>query len=412
VLSNGARLVTLYEPDSPYVAIDVFFRVGVDDERGEAGITGLVTRAWFADARWRTAAELRSDLGAAGGGAGSLFGGDFAEIWSVGGASDGAVQRSAQTILLNLVAAPGFGPQAVQDAEDAQVRELAMERDNPLSRVLGTLRGRLWSVAPQGRALLGTPGTISAIGPADISAYYDRCFRPRRTVIVFAGRIRPERAQQIAEEYLGAAGWSEADRPADADRSPTPERVPDGLRDFVLPKAGPSYVFAVGYLAPGTQADRDDWPAMLVLDGVLGSGKAARLFRLRDSGALPGYEIRSLLVPYRLQSMWAAYVVGNGDLTTVRAALTAEIAALGSGQRPVTADELARVKALLKGQHAIGRQRLKDQSYGAGWSEVMGLGAQADAGCNAAIDAVTLDQVNRLAQRVFGANGAIVYTAP
>lgn len=411
LLANGARLVTLYQPGSPLVSIDVFFRVGVDDEAVSSGITGLVTRAWFADARWRTVSQLRRDLGTAGAGAGSLFGGDFAEIWSVCGASDGEVRQAAQTLLLNLVASPGFVADSVATAKEAQTRALALEQDNPLAQVLDRLRGRLWSIAPEGRPQMGTAESVASISDAAVRAYYQRLFRPRRAVIVVAGNIPPDRARRLVEENLGAADWTENGRLPAPDNSPKPEVVPPGLRDVILARPAPASVFAQGRLAPGTQSDVDDWPAMLVLDTVLGGGKASRLFRLRDDGALSGaYEIRTLLVPSRIQSFWAVYVIGNGAPADTRAALDRALAALASGAEPVTDAELVRAKAYLKGQHMAARQRLKDRSYGVGWAEIMGLGAAFETDYDARIDAVTAEHVNDLAHRLLGANGAVVYT--
>lgn len=415
-LPNGARLVTLYQPDNPLVVIDVFFRVGVDDEAQTPGITSLVTRAWFSDGRYRSANQLQRDIGAFGTGVGSVFGGDFAEIWSVSGQSQAAIEQSAQTLLLNLVASPAFTPQAVTTARDEQLRALALEQANPLSSVLDRLRGRVWFESPQGRPLLGNADSISKITAKEVQAYYNRFFRPSRAVILVAGNITPIRARRLVEQNLAAADWREDERPPAPENLPAPERVPPGLRDMNLARPAPASILSIGYLVPGTQTGTaPDWAALLLLDTVLGGGKSARLFALRDAVTAPadpaGYEIRTLLLPSRSQSLWTVYAIGNNPTKAARDAILILLADLGTGKKPITDTELSRAKAYLKGQHARERQQLKDVSYGIGWAEVMGMGARFDTDYDTIMDAVKPEDVMRLAKQILGAsNGAVVST--
>jgi zinc protease len=415
-LTNGAKLVTIYDPQSPVVAIDVFFRVGMSDEVQKSGITALITRAWFSDGRYRSAKQLRRDIGAFGTGVGSSFGGDFAEIWSVSDASPSAVEQSAQTLLLNLIASPGFSSEAVATARDEQLRAIALEKDNPLATTLNRLRGRVWFESPQGRPLLGSEASVSGITAKDVQAYYTRFFRPSRAVIVVAGNITSLRARLLVEQSLNAAGWGEAGRPDAPESLSPPERIPTTLRDIDLGYSLPASVFALGYLAPGTAASTpSDWATLTVLDAILGGGKATRLFRLRDEAALPespvGYEIRTQLTTSRSQSLWAVYVIGNNPSKATRARILAELNAFGTGEKPVTDKELLRAKAYLKTKHIIERQTLKDRSYATGWAETMGLGARFESDYDSLIDAVTVEDVTKLARTIFGdAAGAVVST--
>ncbi|MES2461908.1 MAG: pitrilysin family protein [Armatimonadota bacterium] len=416
LLGNGAKLVTLYDPTSPVVVINVFFRVGMGDEVQKPGMTALITRAWFSDGRYRSANQLRRDISTFGSGVGSSFEGSFAEIWSVSESSQSAVEQSAQTLLLNLVASPGFSPEAVTAAKDEQLRAMALTEGNPLTATLNRLRGRVWFESPQGRPLLGTAESVSTITPKEVQAYYTRFFRPARAVIVIAGNITSSRARRLVEQNLNAAGWSETGRPDAPETLPAPERVPPTLRDVTLGRTDPASVFAIGYLAPGTQANsRSDWATLLVLDTVLGGGKASRLFRLRDEADPPeepvGYEIRTQLFPSRSQSLWAAYVIGNNPTATTRARVLATLSALGTGKEPVTEKELARAKAYLKGKQALARQQWKDQSHALGRAEMMGLGAEFETDYDSLIDAVEAEDVTRLARQIFGdASGAVVST--
>lgn len=415
-LQNGAKLVMLYDPDSPIVAIDVFFRVGLSDEMQRPGITALITRAWFSDGRYRTANQLRRDIGAFGTGVGSRFGGDFAEIWSVSESSEAAIEQSAQTLLLNLIASPGFSTEAVAAAKSEQLREITLAASNPLAATLNKMRSRVWFESPQGRPPLGTTESVSAITAKDVQEYYTRFFRPSRAAIVVAGNIKSDRARRLVEQSLNAAGWSEAGRPAAPETLYAPEQVPPNLREVDLGRPAPASVVALGYLAPGTQTVKPaDWAALLLLDAILGGGKANRLFRLRDAATPPdlpvGYEIRTVLFSSRSQSLWTIYIVGNNPTKATRTRLLETLAALGTGAASITEKELTRAKAYLKGKHLAERQQLKDKSYALGWAETMGLGARFDTDYDALIDGVTREDVARLARQIFGSTaGAVVST--
>jgi predicted Zn-dependent peptidase len=73
---------------------------------------------------------------------------------------------------------------------------------------------------------------------------------------------------------------------------------------------------------------------------------------------------------------------------------------------------LERAKTYLKARRRQGHQRLKERAFAVGWAESMGLGADFHAKFEALVDAVSLDDVNRLARRVFGGPFAAVYSLP
>src|SRR5206468_201116 len=77
------------------------------------------------------------------------------------------------------------------------------------------------------------------------------------------------------------------------------ERIPPSLKDLALARRAPGGIVALGYVAPGTAtvSSRIDHAALLLMDAVLGGGKAARLFaNLRDSRtgqSAAGYDVRT-----------------------------------------------------------------------------------------------------------------------
>lgn len=422
-LDNGARLIVLHEPDAPFVAIDVFFRVGLADEGGNGGILSLLTRAWVTAAQGRNEVQLGGDIGRLGGNVGAWFDGDWTEIWAVSAADETAYQESAATLLWNLVGRPAFSEEAVEAARQELLRAIETERDDPLRHALDRLRARAWDRVPYARSRLGSEEAVRSLTTAQVRKFYADYFRPDRAVIVVAGRLTPAAARRLVESNLKAGGWEEK-RLSPPEPTVMPEAIPPNFRDRAISRRAPATILLAGFLTPGVLSNGGlDYPALLVLDALLGGGKGARLYRaLRDTRPL-GYEVRTMLQAGRHQGLLTGYVIASGtgegsDPAAVRARirteLLAEMQALGKpvaeGGRPATETELSRARAFLKGRHAAERQRLKDRAFGAGWAEVMGLGADFDARFDARMDAVTAEEVARLARAVLGGNPVVVYT--
>jgi zinc protease len=416
-LPDGARLVVLVLPKESRIVIDVFFRVGQSDEGRWPGIDALVTRAWAAGSDNRIAPLLQGDIARNGEGIGTSIDRDYTELWGVSAADETSFAQSAQTLLTNLVSAPLFEKDAVETARTAQIDSIQLRRDDLLSDVMDELQHRAFGESAYASPVIGTEESVRSLPAPVVGAYYRKYFRPDRAVIVVAGPVTVEGARRRIAASIEAGGWNEGS-PAPAPRPEAAAPIPAGLRDQVVPRRAPATCVAVGYLAPGTDSATGprDYAALLALDAVLGGGKASRLFRLRDQvapGETPvGYEIRSVLFPARKQSLLAAYVLGDGAPVAVRDRLTALLHDLGTGGKPVTPDELARARTYLKARHLESRQRLREQAFGIGWAETMGIGAAFDTSYDARLDAVTLDDINAVARRVFSGNPAVVHSLP
>ena len=280
------------------------------------------------------------------------------------------------------------------------------------------LRGRAYGDSPYAFPVLGSDETLRAIPAEQVRAHYHRYFRPDRAIVVVAGPVTPEDARHTVLGCIGAGGWDDVPARSPSTRPQAASPIPAGLRDAAVPRRAPALYAAVGFLAPGVDGlkGRSEYATLLVLDAVLGGGKASRLFALRDRpapGASPiGYEIHTLLAPTRVQSLWVAYVVGAQPTAPVRDRLLAVLHALADGSQPITDDELARAKSYLKIRHAEARQTTKSRADGAGEAEALGFGADFDTDYDALIDNVPLDAVNNLAHTLFTGNPATVHTLP
>lgn len=411
-LANGARLVVLTEPDAPITVLEAVFSVTRAEEGNHPGINALLARAWLGGSENRSEALLRADAARVGA-LGTLSGDDWVELWGVSAKDRVAIERSAQNLLMNLVAQPSFDSVAVERAREAQLRELALRHEDLLGDVLDRLRARAWGTLAQGSPVMGTEEVLLSLKYDEVGKHYNRWFRPERVVFVVAGPLLPQAARRVVEAALGAGGWGERNSALPPPRkAPLAAPIPAGMRDHLVPRRAPATVWGAAYLAPGTEtAGAEGWATLLVLDALVCGGKANRLFPLRDRGLL-GYDVRSVLQPGKTQSLWSVLVIGDLPAETVRGAVLPALYALGPGESPITEKELARAKAYLKARRVTERQHLKERAFGVGWAEAMGLGAAFETGFDARIDAVTTEQVSRVARAVFSGNPAVVHSLP
>jgi predicted Zn-dependent peptidase len=406
-------MVILPDPEATTIAVEVFFTVGLADERRYPGINALIARTWGGESENRYAPLLKADIARIGS-LGTDFSEDWVELWGICASSPTEFRKLLQTLLTNVVANPRFSEEAIQKAKEEQQQTLLLQRDHLVGNTIDRLRGRIFGNSPFGRPLYGSEEGLQNLTALVVENYYKQLFRPDRCIIVVAGAVKTQETQSLIEASLGAGGWNSA-----PSQRPEPlesvEAIPPGLRDMVLARTAPAGVLTVGFLAPGTElgGGRENYARLLLLDAVISGGKSGRLFRhLRDgiTGQEPiGYDVRTQIQPGRAQSLWIFYATGVRSLPDCREALLNELKRVANGTAPISAKELERAKALLQAKHQLRRQRLKERAFATGWSEVMGLGADFDVALPTLLNSITEEDLNRFAGKLLSASPAIVY---
>ena len=403
-LPSGTTLVLVPDPSAPATAIAASVRLGGIEQRRQGGAGPLLARMLGGDSQGRTPELLQRDVDGFGA-LGTLYDGNQLLAWSVCPPTEAALVQSAQTLLLNTLAQPRFTEETLVQARTDQLRALALQEEELLPRLLRTLRTRAFG---SDFSIQGDPASLQRLTVGDIKSFYAHFCTPERTTIAVVGKFAPEVARRWVETSLSVGDWNQ--RPAGVkELLPTIDPVPPGLRDRMISSLPGISAAGVGFLFPGlSKAEaRADWPALLVLDAVLGQGKACRLFRLRDDNAL-GYEVRSVLLPGRDATLWASYILGNQSSLAMRDGLLKTLSQLR--QAPPTDGELTRAKTLLLAQRSQQRQLVLPRARALITAETSGLGAAMELEFTKRIEAVKRSDVERVAQTLFGSNPVVVRT--
>ena len=300
--------------------------------------------------------------------------------------------------------APRFDPDAVERMRAAILAELRRQSTRP-----SDLADRQWWETafpghPYGHAIQGTVASVEAITAADLKAYIDRIFARDTLKIGIVGDIDAEAAGRLIDSVFGAL-------PAQAKLTPVPDVEPQALGRRVpvkLDVAQASLVLGGKGLA---RLDPDYMAAYLV-NHILGGGSfTSRLYHeVREKRGL-AYSVYSMLFPLKHT---AAFFVMTGTRAD-RANETIDVIeseVRRIAQEGPTADELAKAKSYVKGSYALAFDTSPKIANQLVQIQLDKLGIDYIDRRIAMIDAVTLDDAKRVAQRLFGGGLLVTDAGP
>jgi zinc protease len=277
-----------------------------------------------------------------------------------------AFQKGLDSIAANVSAGTDFSLEVLADHFD---RGLSLLADNELhprlqekdfttvqQQVAATTAGRLQSpgylvdravkmgLFPKGDPTQrqATAATVSSLTLQDVKDYYQKVFRPDLTTMVVIGRVTPEKAKAVIENYFG--GWEAVGPKPDTLLPPVPSN-----KSSTTAVPDPSRVQDKVTLAEtlGLTRSNPDYYALELGNHVLGGGfYATRLYQdLREKRGLVYYVSSS----FHVGRTRAIYEVNYGcdppNVSTARAIIHGDLKDMQSSLVPD--EQLRQAKAML-----------------------------------------------------------------
>ena len=386
-LDNGVRLIVARRKGVPVFAIRAAMLGGVLGEtRENNGISNFVAEMLSRGTRDRTREELAEDIESL---AASLSGFSGHNSLGVAGTFLSATFDDAIPLFLELMREPAFDPAEVEKTR----RELLLSiknREDDSSRVAFDLTFKtIYPEHPYGMTTLGESESIGAITVEDLKRFYARALDPRNLVVAVVGDVDEE---DILDE-LGDE-LSELEPVPDPIVVPEPAALPTAVRhEFKTIDRRQAHV-VVGY--PSVDFAHPDRFALSVLDNIL-SGQGGRLFyELRDRRSL-AYSVTAFFTKGLARGLFGGYIATDPSKAEVAAkGLLAEFAKLRD--RAAEPSELSRAQRYLVGSREIGLQTSGALAEEMAFNELYGLGYRAGWKYAESIQAVSLDDVRRVAR--------------
>jgi len=262
--------------------------------------------------------------------------------------------------------APSFAAEELDEARRVALQEYLAEQDDPAKRAFRLTLARLYGGHPFRWRRHGTPTTLARLNPAGLRRMWAAWCPLGRAVLAISGDVDVEGIVGGLEGLLHDEAVPPAAPPWPGGPPSYPQR-PVELR-ATLEREQSHLVIA----APGLPfADRRS-AALDVLLTVLG-GQAGRLFMaLREAEGLVYQVSASSTEGVDAGDLWFYAAASPDRMPRARQALEAELRRVC--EELVGDEELARAKAVLLGQHAMGLERHGRLAFQLAFNEAFELG--------------------------------------
>jgi zinc protease len=294
-------------------------------------------------------------------------------------------------LLATALAAPRFDPEPVARVRGQILSGIAQSENDP-----GDIAGKEWFAQafpdhPYGTPQSGTRESVAAIAVEDLRAAMDELLTRANAHIAIVGDVGPERAGAIVDRLVAGLPQGE---PVAADEAATVP--PPGIH--VVEQDVPQSVAIFGH--QGIARDDPDFIPAYVMNYILGGGGfTSRLTEeVREKRGL-AYSVYSYLTEMDAAELYMGGVqTANERIAESLDVIQAEWARMA--QEGITAEELDKAKTYLTGSFPLrfdSNAKIADYLV---FVMMEDLGADYINTRNDLIEAVTLDDVNRVAERL------------
>jgi predicted Zn-dependent peptidase len=289
-----------------------------------------------------------------------------------------------------------FDPEEIEREKGVIVEEMNMYYDTPRDFIGGVYEELLYGEQPLGWDIIGRKETVRGATRETFLGYVDRWYKPERMVIGLGGRLDGDPLATV-ERLLGDLEPAQTGAP-----EPTQVASNGGPQVKIHQKDSDQAHLCLGVRShPLGHPDRY---ALLLLTTVLGTGMSSRLFtEVRERRGLAYY-----VFAHNQSYTDAGSLYSQAGVDIARADEAVETIAREFrriADESVPAEELEKARALAKGRFVLRLENPQGMTiFGLSREVLEGQAEEPDA-VLAGLDAVTAEDVQRVAQDVIGANG-------
>ncbi len=399
VLPNGLRVVVDKVPDVRSVAVGVWVDVGSRHENdGVFGVSHFLEHLLFKGTEKWQANDIARELDAVGGEFNAFTAKDLTGFYVR--VLDDALPLGLE-VLSEITQRPAFRADEVESERHVVLEEINMYDDMPDDMVHDLFASSMFGSHPLGRPVIGTRESITEMERAAVADYFSRQYTADKFVIAAAGNLDPD---LFCEEV--AARWTLASNPAEKPAMPVP--LAPGSTVQIKEKTVEQVHVVVG--VPGICRDDKRRHALSILNHVVGGGMSSRLFQeVREKRGLV-YAVFSYQNLYQDAGYWAAYAGTMPDRVPETLTILAE--QLDLLRHGITELEFDNAKSHIRGGLALSSEDTGSRMSRIGRSELsLGEVLTLDE-LVGRVDAVTLEEVNELAEELGSAERVVALLGP
>jgi zinc protease len=270
-LPNGLTVLVLEQHKLPLVNFTLWIETGaLSDPKDMPGLAGFTAEMLKEGTTHRTSAQLAADVDNIGAtlNAQAQFGSTHSSVTASGLApSAGQILELLKDEVLN----PTFPSDELEKFKQRQLSELEQERSEPDSLGEERFREAVYRNFPASVAL-PTAESIKAATPERLKEFHDRYYVPSNAILGVVGDVKHDEIMDLVRQCFGEWKGVPVSKP-DWTQLPQPASAKIYLVD--RPDSVQTNIVAGDY---GARRSDPDYPALVVMNQVLGGGPQARLF--------------------------------------------------------------------------------------------------------------------------------------
>jgi len=388
-LPNGLVLVAEPMPHARSVTVGVWLRAGSRRESPALnGMAHFIEHMVFKGTERRSAEQIAR------------------EVDAVGGMLDAFTSKEATCfssrvldqhlplafdVLSDMVLRPLFAPPDIVKEKQVILEEIRMEDDNPEAVAHEVLTQNFWRGHPLGWPIIVTRRAVRDFTRASMMKCFESWYAPNNLVISAAGSLVPEKLRDL----VGAAFGSRR-----ASRPPVPSKPPKAYGKLAVRNKPALEQAHVIIAVPSYPLAHPRRYAASVLNNILGGGMSSRLFQnIREREGL-AYAVFSDMTPYSDAGMLSVYAgTSRRSVEKVLRLVANEFRRMKD--EPVTEEELRRAKDHLKGSLVLSLESSGSRMSSLARQEMYLGRFYTVEELQAALEAVTREQVQEIAREFF-----------
>lgn len=386
---GGINAWVVEEPSIPFVALELRFRGSASlDLPGKRGATNLMTGLLEEGAGDMTAQEFQTAREAL---AASFSFRAYDDTLSISARFLTENKGEALELLRKALVDPNFDQDALDRVRAQVLSGLAGDEKDPNTIASDVFNAAAFGDHPYGSSSDGTVESVAALTQDDMFDAHRNALTRDRLFVAVVGDTTAEAVGEMLDDLLGALP---AEGPA------APDDVDFGLAggvtvvDFDTPQA----VALFGH--KGLKRDDDDFFAAFIINHVLGAGgfESRLMTEVREKRGLT-YGISTFLVPkFHAEMMLGSVASSNATIAEAIDVTRTEWARMAD--EGMSAEELAVAKTYLTGEYPLrfdGNAEIAKIMVG---MQMIGLPPEYVVNRNDYVEAVTLEEINRVASEL------------
>lgn len=393
-LDNGLRVVTKSIDNFESVVLGYWVEAGaVCENETNNGISHFLEHMAFKGTTTRTAKQIAE------------------AIESVGGYSNAYTSREttafharvlkddkniAIDILSDIMQNPTFQKEELERERGVILQEISQTNDTPDDIIFDYFQNVAFPNQSMGRPILGPISIVSKITSDDLRAYRDQYYNADNMLFCAAGNVSHEEVLDYANKYF--SNFSRKKTSVHDKEYEYRGGLYSDVRDLEQSHA------IIGF--NGIPSLSEDYYKMAIFSSILGGGMSSRLFQeVREKRGLV-YSVYSFTSSYKRNGLFGIYAATSKDkLTELATVATAELLKMRDN---ITEKEFNRTKTQFKASLLMSQENCAAICEQIANQTIIFGGPRKREDILAKINAVTIEDIKKLADKIVSSNVSVV----